>query len=163
MFTAVLDNVELSRLSARKGGICNLVNTDEDSEGCGLATTLMEYCFTDDKVGGIDVQKNKDFKKEHFRECREMAMKKCEHIVYLKCATKKTYACSAYFTAAINTKHTLMFTTTDDDDIGTPLQANVFDVAESQLEFKEDADGWIKTYGNDWYFCKCKTQKCTIL
>jgi len=164
-FTAVLENVVLSTLRAKNGGICNLVRTCGHSEGCGLATTLMEYCFTDDNVGGIDVQNNEDFKKEHFKKWRNMAMQKCEHIVYLQCSADPVNACSAYFTAAINTEHTLMFSITKlvIADPFIPQQMGLFNVAKAQLEFKEDARGWIENNGSSWYFCKCKTKTCTIL
>ena len=164
-FTAVLEDVVLSKLRAINGGICNHVVTCGHSEGCGLATTLMEYCFTDDNVGGIDVQNNENFKKEHLKKWRKMAEQKCEHIVYLQCAANPVNACSAYFTAAINTEHTLMFSITKlgiftADNL---QQMGLFNVAKAQLEFKEDARGWIENNGSSWYFCKCKTKTCTIL
>jgi len=166
-FTAVLDNVKLSELSAQSGGKCNEVVTNDGSERCGLSTTLMEYCFTDDKVGGIDLEKDELFNQDPLKEYRQMAKKTCKHIVYLNCAATPLIACSAYFTAAINTKHTLMFTTSDttDTDSDEELVANVFDVAEAQPEFKEDAIDWVNTNGRNWYFCKCKTKgkKCTVL
>ena len=161
-FAAVLDGVNLSELSALSGGICNEVETNDDSAGCGLATTLMEYCFTDDEVGGIDLQKDPRFNQHPLKEYRQMAENTCKHIVYLTCAAFPLIACSAYFTAAINTKHTLMFTTFNELD--EDLVAKLFDVAEVQPEFKFDARGWVNTNGRHWYFCKCKKgNKCTIL
>ena len=161
-FTALLDNVKLSELTAESGGICNSVATNDDSTECGLATTLMEYCFTDDEVGGIDLQKDPRFNQHPLQEYRQMAENTCKHIVYLTCAAFPLIACSAYFTAAINTKHTLMFTTFNAQDEN--LVANVFNVAEIQPEFKFDAEGWVNTNGRHWYFCKCKKgNKCTIL
>ena len=161
-FTAVLDNVQLSELTAQSGGICNDVVTNDDSQRCGLATTLMEYCFTDDKVGGIDLQNNELFNQDPLTKYRQMAKKTCKHIVYLHCKATPLIACSAYFTAAINTKHTLMFSTFDAADEDSV--ANVFDVAETQPEFKFDAIGWVNTNGRNWYFCKCKKgNKCTVL
>jgi len=166
-FTAVLENLVLSKLSAKSGGICNLVVTYDHSKGCGLATTLMEYCFTDDNVGGIDVQNNEDFKKENFKKWRKMAMQKCDHIVYLQCAANPVDACSAYFTAAINTEHTLMFSITKpvipDPLQNIPERMTLFNVAKTQPLFKVDPHGWIDTNGSAWYFCKCKTKSCTIL
>ena len=44
----------LSELNANTPGRCNKVETFAGSEGCGLATTLMEICFADEDVGGID-------------------------------------------------------------------------------------------------------------
>ena len=168
-FTAVLGNDELSVLYADDGGICNLVETNEVSQGCGLATTLMEFCFTDDKVGGMDVQNIQKIPK-HIREIlqknekrREMAIKNCEHIVYLECAPLKdpsANVCSGYLTAAINTEHTMMFVQKMNDDTGDMVGImDVMKVADVQPELKKNADVWIKNYGREWFFCQCKTER----
>ena len=165
-FTAVLDNDVIAILSAKNGGICDWVLTDVDSRGCGLATTLMEYCFTDDNVGGIDVQKRNDFQKEYLKNWRNMAIEYCEHIVFLKCLADPVLdACSGYMTAAINTGHTLLFSIKKIPQQGRPVyfHMSLFNVAETQPEFKKDAQSWIATNGEIWYFCKCKTKMCTIL
>ena len=67
-FFAYFGNKELSWLGAgdksKNKGVCNNVKTEEHSRGCGMATTLMEFCFTDNMVGGIDVENDKHFKKD---------------------------------------------------------------------------------------------------
>ena len=159
-FTAVLGKDTLSELYAEVGGICNLVETEKHSEGCGLATELMEYCFTEDKVRGVNMKNNAGeteiFEKHEKR--RKMAIKNCEHIVYLKCSpTPPTteISCSGYLTAAINTEHTMMFV----HDVKDDRIMYVMNVANIQPEFKKNADGWIQTYGRDWLFCQCKTER----
>ena len=153
-FTAALDKDVLSTLKAKSGGICNLVNTDDDSQGCGLATALRQFCFTDDKVGGVDVQKNAVFKNEYFEKWREMAVEYCEHTVYLECAADLKDTCSAYFTAAINTRHTIMFVLDDK----TLKHMYVLNVAKTRTEFKKNAIDWIANYGDTWFFCNCKKE-----
>jgi hypothetical protein len=153
-FTAALDTDVLSTLIAKNGGICNMVNTDEDSQGCGLATTLMQFCFTDDNVGGVDIQNNKVFNNEYLKQRREMAIDYCEHTVFLECLAHNVDTCSAYFTAAINTKHTIMFVQDD-----TLKHMYVLNVEKTRAEFKKGAKRWIDNHGDAWFFCQCKTER----
>ena len=48
-------DIVLSTLFAftREGG-CNYVSTNPGSQGCGLATALMKFCFTDPDVGSLN-------------------------------------------------------------------------------------------------------------
>ena len=140
----------MSILKANIGGICDQVDTEEELRGCGLATILMECCFTDDMVGGVNVHNNEKFEMTLGKN-REMATQTCKHIVFLRCLPNldKYAACSAYFTAAINTKHSLMLILDD-------TNMDVMNVAEAQTEFKKDATGWIQDYGYEWFFCQCK-------
>ena len=169
-FTADLGQETLSTLFGNNGGICNYVSTDAGSQGCGLATTLMEFCFTEDKVGGFDVQKIQEYPKEikeileGNEKAREIANENCEHIVYLKCSPigddAPAIVCSAYLTAAINTEHTMMFVQNVKDKKLIGLM-NVMKVANIQPEFKKNADEWIQTYGPHWFFCQCKPGRMT--
>ena len=63
--------------------------------------------------------------------------------------------CSAYLTAAINTKHTTMFVT----NLSEPDHMHVMNVAKTQPEFKKDTTNWLNKYGDLWFFCKCKSDK----
>ena len=123
----------------------------------------MEYCFTDDKVGGVDIPNNRIFKQPTLSKWRELATEKCEHMVYLACSPDDDdVECSAYFTAAINTKHTTMFVV---DDKNAKTNMYVLDVSQTQPEFKKDASGWIESHGKTWFFCQCKPDKkgkCSI-
>ena len=47
----------MSELFSPRQGRCNLVLTDDDSERCGLATSLMTFCFTDEEVRSVDLDK----------------------------------------------------------------------------------------------------------
>lgn len=162
VFLAMLKNKVMSSLGAKKNGICNDVETKKPFRGCGLATILMEYCFTDDKVGGVDIPNDPVFKKPKFSKWRQLATKKCEHMVYLLCLPEEDdFECSGYLTAAINTKHTIMFVA---DEAKSKME--VLDVSETQPEFKKDAAGWIEKHGRKWFFCHCKADKngkCSIL
>ena len=46
--------VVISRLYAKEGGECNAIETSQGSWRCGLATTLLEFCFTDPDVGTLN-------------------------------------------------------------------------------------------------------------
>ena len=168
-FVAYFGKTELSWLGAggksRNRGVCNNVKTEDHSRGCGMATTLMEFCFSDYMVGGVDVENDKHFKKESLTKWRGMAMKNCQHIVYLGCTPydgTPDIACSAYFTAAINTMHTMMFSYKAQnalDPESGPESMYVWDVAKTQPEFKKDASRWKKDFGFEWYFCQCKKER----
>ena len=88
-----------------------------------------------------------------------MARKNCQHIVFLACAPydgAPDSVCSAYFTAAINTMHIMMFSYQKIPlDLG-PETFHVWDVAKTKLEFKKDATQWKLDFGFEWYFCQCK-------
>ena len=158
-FDAFLDKDKLSELNANNGGKCNYVETDKNSRGCGLATTLMEFCFTDDNVGKVDVNKNEIFKLNV--KWRYMAIKNCEHIVFLQCIQLdnnfEPKSCSGYLTAAINTNHAMMFV---QDQLNTRLMF-VMNVESIQLEFKDNPQGWLNKYGMNWFFCQCKEERMT--
>ena len=159
-FTAHLGRSELSWLGAgdEKGntGVCNDVKTEDHSLGCGMATTLMEICFTDYMVGSLDLENDKNFKKPSLLQWRQMAKENCQHVVYLVCATITVpdISCSAYFTAAINTMHTMMFSY----DYETETMY-LWNVANTQPKFKKDAARWNSHYGKEWYFCQCKKER----
>ena len=160
VFTAHLSKRKLSWLASgdnkKNKGVCNNVKTEDDSLGCGMATTLMEFCFTDYRVGGVDVENDQHFKKESLTKWREMAMQYCKHVVYLLCApTAPDISCSAYLTAAINTNHMMMFTYQRYPADSDSEVMYVWDVAKTQPEFKKHAKKWISTYGYAWYFCQC--------
>ena len=92
-----------------------------------------------------------------------MATKICKHVVYLACAPSVDSAvCSGYMTAAINTEHTIMFVQDSKDSLNNMY---MMDVAQAQLEFKQDAAGWKEKHGFMWFFCQCKPDKkdkCSI-
>ena len=48
----------LSRLVGELDGECNDVKTFDGSEHCGLATALMEFCFTDPDIGTVNLHTN---------------------------------------------------------------------------------------------------------
>ena len=147
----------LSELNAERGGQCNLVETSVAYGGCGLATSLMEICFTDVDVGGVDPETDAIFEYNKLEKWREMANKYCEHIVYLECdpiEPTPTGACSAYLRAAINTKHLMMFTYPNLNGLMDVM--NVADVARAL--FKSNPDLFLQAHGAEWYFCKCKKE-----
>ena len=166
IFKAFLDETEISALGANTGGICDNAQTSRKARGCGLATILMKICFSDSKVGGVDVKTDDRLKNVPLKKWREMAIENCKHIVKLQCATNFEYACSGYMTAAINTKHTMMFSyqtlksdKSDDesDDETEIMYVNI--VEKIQPEFKKRPKDWILEYGKEWYFCQCKPEK----
>ena len=148
----------LSELNAEKYGHCDLVETLKSSQGCGLATSLMELCFKDDDVGGVNLEEDKNFKNKVLESRREMAILNCEHIVFLTCApiqpTPKG-SCSAYLTAAINTGHAMMFSYPS-----LKGQMDIMDVEKTaRPQLKMDADAFVQNHGDEWYFCRCKPDR----
>ena len=157
----------LSELNADKPGRCNHVETyDEGSRGCGLATSLLEICFEDENVGGIDPKTDELFQdkpmtigsgKIVLKKWRDMAIENCEHIAMLDCYPQgdtPTEACSGYLTAALNAQHTMMFTYHEEED-----KMDVMSVINAQVEFWADADEFVYDVGRRWIFCKCKQEK----
>ena len=84
-FRATLDEEEISSLNGEKGGICDLVSTEKRSRGCGLATTLMEHCFTDENVGSLDIQKTRTSKESPLKN-GEIWQRKIVNTWYILCA-----------------------------------------------------------------------------
>ena len=151
------DRQLLSELNAIQGGHCNDVITKPESQQCGMATTLMEFCFTDDDVGGVDLEEDPVFGMEIFEKWLMIATKNCKHIVYLECEPHlhiPNEACSAYLTAAINTEHIMVFTKPNAEE-----EMHVMNVATKvKPELKKDADAFVRKYGEKWYFCECKPE-----
>ena len=61
LFEAVLKNGEettvLSTLKAVEGGECDDIETTKGSWRCGLATSLLEFCFTDPDIGSLNLER----------------------------------------------------------------------------------------------------------
>ena len=148
----------LSVLSAENGGYCNEVETTEGFKQCGMATTLMEFCFTDEDVGGMDLKEDTIFGMQTLEKWRTMATKNCKHVVFLECDPKSPTpieACSAYLTAAINKGHIMMFTYPNEE-----LEMDVMNVATfAKSELKKGGLAFIREHGARWYFCKCKPER----
>ena len=146
----------LSTLIANKGGVCNSIITDPKSYKCGLATALMEFCFTDPDIGTDDPETNDCFKKDGAEDYRDLAISNCAHMVYLMCIAKPHSACSGYLTAAINTGHSMMFTY---DHL--PEKWDVLKVTTAKIMLKGNSDTFIEDYGERWFFCKCQSDRIT--
>ena len=150
----------LSTLNAIKGGYCDTVETSKTSEGCGLATQLMEFCFTDKDVGSVNPAKDIILKQKKFSKWRQMATQNCDNIVFLTCAPLKPTpkgACSAYLSAAINTEHSMMFTSENSKGMIDVLNVE----HEAKPEFKNSPDGFLLSHGDGWHFCRCKPERLT--
>ena len=152
-FRAVFDGIKMSTLNANNGGKCDLVTTKKSYMGCGLATTLMEFCFEDEKVGGYNVENDRVMNRDSMKKWREMAKENCKKVIFLKCTADPLSACSGYLTAAINTKHTMMFS------YAPKVGFHVMKVENSKTEFKKAPKKWTDEYGDIWYFCKCKPER----
>ena len=90
-FEAILtrdENEILSTLKAKEGGICNDVRTEEGSWRCGLATSLLEICFTDPDIGTFIPSKSEgsEFGFPIDAKYQNLMENNCERIVYLECA-----------------------------------------------------------------------------
>ena len=151
----------LSTLTAKIGGACNSIVTLPGSYKCGLATALMEFCFTDSDIGTYNPKKSTYFQSINAGDYRELAISNCDHMVYLQCSPigrrpNKHAACSGYLTAASNTGHKMMFAYDK-----TPEKWNVLRINKAKIWLKENADTFIENYGERWFFCKCKSDRIT--
>ena len=161
MFEAILtrdENDILSTLKAKEGGVCNDVRTENGSWHCGLATSLLEICFDDPDIGAFIPDKSVDseFGLPIDKKYKNLMEINCEHISYLECApfNSATYAaCSGYLTAALNTFHSMMFTYHVDK------KWNVLRIADAKIKIKNDPDKFISDFGDEWFFCKCKSDR----
>ena len=150
----------ISELNAMDGGICQATANASPPEvqGCGLATKMMELCYSDDDVGSVDPTKDYNFKLRGLEGWKNMAILNCEHIIATSCNPKAPApkaGCAAYMTAALNTGHRMLFTfptVTGEMDV-----INIADEGKPQL--KEDADTFLRTHGYQWYFCRCKDDR----
>ena len=147
----------LSTLDAGIGGECNSVSTDPGSTQCGLATALMEFCFTDPDIGEVNPEKDQFFKQDTAKHYRDLAILNCDHIVYLVCAAVPRSACSGYLTAAINTGHTMMFTYFH----GLEGSWDILKIATAKIMLKGNLHNFIQDHGDRWFFCKCKSDRIT--
>lgn len=122
----------------------------------------MELCFSDIVVGGLDIENDKKFNEVSRKKWKDRAIEYCKHIVYLECAPEKgvsKHVCSGYMTAAINTKHTMMFSVENHPLTKESESMYVMKVAETQIEFKKNPEKLLEEYGTEWYFCQCKKEK----
>ena len=144
----------MSELFSPRQGRCNLVLTDDDSERCGLATSLMTFCFTDEEVGSVDLDNDLILTKENLGDWYEWVKNECNHIVFVQCNTlygTHPVACSAYLTAADNSRHRNMFTWSPNKDIMDALTVDDF-----KQEFKRNPRKCLDIHGSHWYFCHSK-------
>ena len=155
-FQAILENTGLSTLKAKVEGVCSQVDTLPGSLQCGLATSLMQFCFWDADIGTVNPATHYLMERPRAETYRNHAIENCDHIIFLICAPVKLpyAACSGYLTAAINTGHTMMFTFYYGD-------WNALTTSSAKLKFKSNADNFITGYGDTWFFCKCKPNRVT--
>jgi hypothetical protein len=146
----------LSTLNANIGGECNSMVTQPGSYQCGLATALMDFCFTDPDIGTYNPEKSIYFQNIKAKDYRDLAISNCGHMVYLKCSPaenlpNKHAACSGYLTAASNTGHKMMFAYDK-----TPEKWNVLRINKAKIWLKENADTFIENYGERWFSASAK-------
>lgn len=137
-------------------GNCHTVNTKPKSRRCGLATTLMLYCLKDEDVtrnGGIDLNANVDF--QNYQAERELADHRCVTIVYLQCQPEPptpNSACCAFLDTASIAGYDFLFTVVR---VPAPTPGMGHMTLEDAIKNCEDnADGFIRSHGFDWYVCK---------
>ena len=154
----------ISVLNGENGGFCWATKdaSPPGFRGCGLATKLMEVCFEDDQIGGIDPRKDYNFKLKGLEKWQDMAILNCGHIVYTSCNPAHptpVAGCAAYMTAAINSGHEMMFTFPTNSPTSKG-EMNVLNVGrEAKPLLREDADQFRSIHGFGWYFCRCKDDR----
>ena len=147
-----------SILFGDKGGVCDNAQTDERYESCGFTTGLMTLCFQDPDItknGGVDANDEEQFKNNP--EIQIKAINECEKIVTLNQCANPPAAGKAYTKAAIKAGFKKVFTVTPG---GTNMR--FWPVTEVEEEFLKNPIRFIQQYGQQWFFCKCKSSKCII-
>ena len=145
------EKTALCSLYSEKDGKCNQVDTIPECERCGMATSLMTFCFTDKDVGSVDPDKDFNFQQKNLKLWYDAAKEECDHIVYTHCSPKPgtdLLSCSAYLTAAVNAGLQLMFTYGNNKKT-----MDILNVADSKEDFKKDPKEFLATHGDEWYFC----------
>ena len=147
-----------SILFGDKGGVCDNAQTDERYERCGLATDLMTLCFQDldiTKNGGVDPNEEEQFKNNPNKQ--KEAIDGCAKIVTLNQSANPPTAGKAYTRAAIKAGFKKVFTVTPGG-----INMTFWTVIEAEEEYLKNPIRFIQQYGQQWFFCKCKSSKCTI-
>ena len=149
----------LSTLKAKEGGVCNDVRTFEGSWYCGLATALLQICFTDPDIGTFipSQSRQSEFGRPIYdKKIQGLMEDNCERIVYLECApfNGATHAnCNGYLTAALNTLNSILFT------FHEVRRWNILNIADAKLRMKSDPTQFVSEFGPEWFFCNCKADR----
>lgn len=163
------DGEELAYLTGATGGDCNEVETKERSRRCGLAKYLMRTCFRDSKILGTENKGVDPLTDERWEndQMKKDAAQNCETIIYLACAptppsiTTPYVACGSYMRGALEAEFNVLFAQLRLEFSGEILiEMGSFHLPDLELEFgksKESAEKFIENHGNQWFFCKCKT------
>ena len=147
-----------SLLYGDKGGECDNAQTDERYQRCGFTTQLMAICFQDIDIirnGGVDASTEEQF--ENNQDMQKEAIGGCETIVALHQGAKPPAAGVAYTKAAILAGYKKLFTV-------TPGGNNMVSwmVIDAEKEYLKNPIKFLQDHGQQWFFCKCKSSKCTI-
>ena len=158
----------MSELTGQSGGICDYVETEPGYRQCGLAKYLMKACFEDEKMLGKE-NKGFDVRKEYpgipyywLKEKRaKQVYEYCKTITFTSCQVDEddttNYACIAYIRAAKLANFDILFSLKGFKATGIEMK----DV--EKMFTKENADKFIKDYGEYWFFCKCLDKRCMAL
>ena len=167
------ESTEISYLDTNRGE-CHKLETQEDSQGCGIGRELMILCLGHEDItedGGLDPSAYNEegiWGQTLWRDINfsSVARELCKTIVAIICApTDQTtnYACKAYIEAAKIKKYQMMFVEKDPEDVGPDDHYHVLKTKDAELEFNKNPDAFIQSKGNEWFFCKCKrgsTKEC---
>jgi hypothetical protein len=117
---------------------------------------LNPFTYNDNLIKAYTIWEDTKFRKR----AREL----CKSIVEIACVTYSgtpNYACKSYIEAAKASKYEMMFVDRHPDN-----EYDVFKTIEAESQFNKGPDDFIDTYGQEWFFCKCKqgsTQDCLQL
>ena len=164
----------LSYLNTDRGE-CMLVRTDAKSQHCGIAKALMILCLGDEDItedGGLNpstyhmekpygdaIWKDMDFSTFAREFCKTIVAIPCDPIL----STTTNYACKAYIEAAKSEGYQMMFVDKPADEVEPDDHYHVLKTKDAELEFKKNPDDFLKSKGNEWFFCKCNrgtTKEC---
>ena len=147
-----------SVLLGDKGGVCDNAQTDGKYERCGFTTNLMTVCFKDPDItrnGGLDANTEEQFQNNIDKQ--KEAIDECETLVTLNQNANPPAGGIAYTKAATKAGFQKVFTV-----IPGGANMKLWRVAEAEEAFLNNPIRFIQQYGQQWFFCKCKSSSCTI-
>ena len=144
---------DLAYNTARAPGICNDVNTRDNSQRCGLATQLMYLCYIDPDItrgGGFDASNDPNCF-ENGGDRQQQADTNCEILIFVLNSSDPLDAATGYLSAALQADFPMMFTFSAYDAYG-----EILNVEQAKQEYGPNPLLFNEQHGEFWYFCKCR-------
>ena len=131
-------------------------DTDVGSTRCGLMTKIVYLGLTDEDItknGGYDVKED-DYFTENEKRLTE-ATKKCMRVMWVWNKADPIEAGKVYLHAGVSTGYEMIFMFNE----GLNPDGSVMKISKAVAEFVGHEQDFLDKYGDDWYYCKCKSSQ----